>query len=99
MTTSPPSQDFREPDIPRWVQIPIGIILALFTLFCAFATVSIFFLTRNKNPNPIVVAFVLLVLLIPCLWVLGKCFRLITGRKKHGGLLGPAVFRIVAYCL
>jgi hypothetical protein len=71
----------------------------LFTLFCAFATVSIFLLAGKKSSNPILGAAVLLILLLPCLWVLGKCFRLVTGRKKRGGLLGPTALRAVAYCL
>lgn len=30
------------------------------------------------------------------LWLLEKCFRLITGRKNHGGLMSPRTLRIIA---
>jgi hypothetical protein len=31
--------------------------------------------------------------------VIEKCFRLVTGRKKRGGLLSPAALRVVAFSL
>ena len=86
--------------MPRWVQVPIGILLALFALFCAFATVDILLLPGKKSsPSPILAVSVGLILLITCLWVLIKCFRLVTGRKKRGGLLGPTALRVVAVFL
>jgi hypothetical protein len=89
-----------EAELPRWVQVPIGILLALFALFCAFATVDILLLPGKKSsPSPILAVSVGLILLITCLWVLIKCFRLVTGRKKRGGLLGPTALRVVAVFL
>jgi hypothetical protein len=38
-------------------------------------------------------------LVFGCLWVLEKCFRLVTGRKKKGGLLAPRTLRLVSYAL
>jgi hypothetical protein len=90
-----------EAELPRWIQVPAGIGLGLFTLFCAFATVDVLLLPGKKSdrPSPIFAVVVVLVLLLACLWVLEKCFRLVTGRKKRGGLLSPTVLRIVAVFL
>jgi len=89
-----------EAELPRWIQIPVGILLGLFALFCAFATVDILLLPGKKSsPSPILAVAVGLILLIACVWVLVKCFRLVTGRKKRGGLLSPTVLRVVAVFL
>jgi surface polysaccharide O-acyltransferase-like enzyme len=92
---------FREAELPRWIQVPVGIFLGLFTLFCAFATVDMLFLPGKKKsgPSPILAVAVVLILLLACLWVLEKCMRLVTGRKKRGGLLSPTSLRVVAFSL
>jgi hypothetical protein len=87
----------REIELPRWVQAPIGIILSLFTLLCGFASAYLLFVPNKKAP--ILVFVVGLVLLLGCVWVLAKCFRLITGRKHRGGLMSPRALRIVSVCL
>ena len=91
-------RDFREAEIPRWMQIPIGIILGLLTLFCALAT-SVLLFPGKYAPSPILARAVGVILLLGCLWLLGKCFRLVTGRKRKGGLLSPTVLRVVAIFL
>ena len=89
-----------ERELPRWIQIPVGIVLGLFTLFCAFATVDMLLLPgKQSSPSPILAVAVVLILLLVCLWVLGKCMRLVTGRNKHRGLLSPIVLRVVAVFL
>jgi hypothetical protein len=96
----PPLARVGERDLPRWIQIPVGVVLGLFTLFCAFATVDMLLLPGKKSsPSPILAVAVVLILLLVCLWVLGKCMRLVTGRKKHGGLLSSMVLRVVAVFL
>ena len=93
----PQPEDFREMELPRWVQVPIGIILSLFTLLSGFASVYLLFVPNKKAP---VLALVVgLILLLGCVWVLAKCFRLITGRKHGGGLMSPRALRIVSACL
>jgi hypothetical protein len=89
-----------EAELPRWVQVPVGILLALFALFCAFAAIDVVLLAGIKNsPSPGLAVAVVLILLAACFWVLVKCFRLVTGRKKRGGLLGPTALRVVAVFL
>jgi hypothetical protein len=84
-------------DLPRWIEIASGILLALFTLLCAFAASSLLLVPNKKVPLlALVVGFLLL---LGCLWVLAKCFRLITGRKTHGGLLMPTALRVVSVFL
>jgi len=91
------TQDVREIELPRWVQVPIGIILSLFTLLCGFASAYLLFIPNKQSP---ILAFLVgFVLLLGCLWVLAKCLRLITGRKYRGGMMGPRALRIVSFCL
>lgn len=77
--------------------MPVGIVLSLFTLLCGFASAYLLFVPNKKAP---VLAFVVgVILLLGCLWVLAKCFRLITGRKTLGGLLSPRALRVVSFFL
>lgn len=84
-------------DLPRWVRIPAGLILGLFTLLCALASFALLF-TPNKR-LPLIAIPVVLLLVLGCVWVLAKCFRLITGRKTRGGLMSPLALRTVSYFL
>jgi len=91
------TEDFREIEFPRWVQVPVGIVLSLFTLLCGFASAYLLFVPNKRAP---ILAFVVgFILLLGCAWVLEKCFRLITGRKTRGGLMSPRVLRIVSFFL
>ena len=84
-----------EKDVPRWVQVPVGVVLGLLTLLCGFASV-IFLFAPNKK-SPILTIVVALILLFGCLWVLEKCFRLLTGRKNRGGLMTPNTLRVLGF--
>jgi hypothetical protein len=84
-----------EKELPRWVQVPAGLVLGLFTLLCAFASLSLLLVPHKQSPVLAVVAG--LVLLLGCLWVLEKCFRLLTGRKHKGGLMSPNTLRVVSF--
>ncbi|MGB9072368.1 MAG: hypothetical protein WCC22_06825 [Terriglobales bacterium] len=87
----------QEKEIPRWVQVPAGLVLGLFTLLCAFASLSL--LLAPHKQSPILSIVVGLVLLLACLWVLEKCLRLLTGRKHKGGLMAPRTLRMVSFFL
>jgi membrane associated rhomboid family serine protease len=91
------TEDIREVELPRWIQVPVGIILNLFTLLCGFASAYLLFVP-NKTA-PILGLVVGVVLLLGCLWVLGKCWRLITGKKTRGGFMSPTALRVVSVFL
>ena len=93
-TEDSPPLDFRERELPRWVQVPAGIVLALLTLLCGFAFIEMFLLAP-KRQSILAVGFVVL-LLLPCFGVLMKCLRLITGQKVKGGLFSPIALRLAA---
>jgi hypothetical protein len=96
MDDSPNLEDQKkERELPRWVQIPAGIVLGSFTLLCGYASLVLLFGVNEKNP--ILAAVVGFVLLLGCLWVLEKCLRLLTGRKIQGGLLSPTALRVVSF--
>src|SRR5438876_9085123 len=74
------TEDVSEIELPRWVQVPVGIVLSLFTLLCGFASAYLLFVPNKKAP---ILAFVVgFILLLGCLWVLAKCFRLIRARAR-----------------
>ena len=85
----------REKNIPRWVQILIGLALGLLTLALGFALTVGLLLTPNEKA-PILAIVVGLVFLLVCVWVLEKCFRLVTGRKNRGGLMSPTALRVIS---
>lgn len=82
-------------ELPRWVQIPAGLVLGSVTLLCGYASLVMLFGVNEKNP--ILAATIGFVLLLGCLWVLEKCLRLLTGRKIRGGLLSPRALRVVSF--
>ena len=84
-----------EKEVPRWVQVLVGLVLALLTLLCGFASVMMLVVPNEKSP--ILTIVVGLVLLLGCLWVLEKCFRLLTGRKNRSGLMAPNTLRVVSF--
>lgn len=85
----------REKEISRWVQILIGLALGLLTLALGFALTVGLLLTPNEKA-PILAIAVGLVFLLVCVWVLEKCFRLVTGRKNRGGLMSPTALRVIS---
>lgn len=54
-------------------------------------------LLAPSKKSPILAIVVGLILLLGCLWVLEKCFRLLTGRKNRGGLITPNTLRVVSF--
>src|SRR5882724_1090246 len=84
-----------EKELPRWVQVLLGVVLALRTLLCGFA--SVMPLVFPKEKNSILSMVIGLILLLGCLWTFEKCFRLITGRQDQGGLMTPNTLRVVSF--
>lgn len=99
MMGEPPSIEHLGKELPRWVQVIAGMVLGLFALLCGFATIDLFLIA--PKPVSMVGLLAALLLLLGCLWVLEKCFRLLTGRKRArtGGLMSPNTLRIVSYFL
>lgn len=96
-TSDLPSLEPQEKELPRWIRVPAGLVLGLFTLLCGFASLSLL-LVPNKQA-PVLAVIVGLVLILGCLWIIEKCFRLITGRKNRGGLMSPNTLRILSFFL
>jgi len=96
-TNDLPSLEPQEKELPRWVRVPVGLVLGLFTLLCGVASLSLL-IVPNKQA-PVLAVIIGLVLILGCLWVLEKCFRLITGRKNRGGLMSPNALRVVSIFL
>lgn len=89
---------FDQPDeLPKWVRVPAALFLGLFTLLCIFASASLLLVPNKKAP--VLAVIVGFLLLLGCFWVLDKCVRLVSGRKRRGGLMSPKALRVVAFCL
>lgn len=89
-----PILEAREKEVPRWVRVPMGLVLGLLTVLCGFASTTLLLVPNKKSP--ILVIVVGLILLLGCLWLLEKCFRLLPGRKNQGGLMSPTTLRVVS---
>jgi hypothetical protein len=85
----------REKEVPRRVQVVMGFFLGLITLFCGFASATLLLVPNEKSP--ILALTVGFTLLLACIWVLEKCFRLLTGRKNRGGLMAPSALRVLSF--
>jgi hypothetical protein len=96
-TNALPSLEPQEKELPRWVQVPVGLILGLLAVLCGLASLSLLLLPNKQAP--VLAVIVGVVLILGCLWVLEKCFRLITGRKNRGGLMSPNTLRVVSVSL
>jgi hypothetical protein len=96
-TSDLPSLEPQEKELPRWVRVLAGLVLGLFALLCGFASLSLL-LVPNKQA-PVLAVIVGLVLILGCLWILEKCFRLITGRKNRGGLMTPNTLQVLSFLL
>jgi len=81
--------------VPRWIEIPAGILLGLFTLLCLAGSTTLIFSANNKAP--ILAPLIGLVLIVGSVWVLEKCIRLVTGRARKGGLLSPTALRAAGW--
>ena len=90
-----PNSESQEKEVPRWVQVPAGLVLGLLTLFCGYA--SLVLLLDANRKAPVLAAVVGFVLLLGCFWVVVTCFRLLTGRKNRGGLMTPGTLRVVSF--
>jgi len=78
----------------RWFQIPVGVILLLFSSFCLMASALMLFAPSEENP--VFCALIGAVWVLGCLWVIEKCIRLIIGKTNRGGLMSPRSLRAVA---
>jgi hypothetical protein len=45
------TEDIREIELPRWVQVPVGIVLSLFTLLCGFASAYLLFVPNSDGDH------------------------------------------------
>jgi len=90
-----PIPETPEKESPRWLQVLLGVVLALLTLLCGFASVMPLVFPNEKSS--ILSMVIGLILLLGCLWTFEKYFRLITGRKNQGGLMTPNTLRVVSF--
>ncbi len=84
-------------DLPRWVQMPFGLVFGLLALLLGVASVLMLFMP-NKDVSAFAKVFWGAVLLV-CLWLLEKSFRLLTGSKNKGGLMTPNTLRVFSLCM
>ena len=86
--------DSEELSLPRWVQIPVGILLLPVTLLCVVGAISIFGIPKVQG-DPLL-QLVTGVICALCLWAVVLAVRLIFGLRGKYGLMGPVALRIGA---
>ncbi len=85
-----------EPDaLPRWVQVVAGALLTVVLLPCLAGSLMMLLLPNENAPVLAPAAGAVMALL--SLWLFGICFRLVSGRRISGGLVGPRTLRAVAW--
>ena len=82
--------------VPRWVQIPVGLALSAILLLCLAGSITIV-VPRDGRVSFRDRAFGAGMVLVT-LWAFSVCYRLVTGKRVCGGLLGPFALRAAAWC-
>lgn len=91
------AQQFEPGDIavPRWIQIPVGLVLGLLLILCLAGSFMMVFMPNEKAP---VLAPIFGVgMALASLWALGKCVRLVSGKRLRGGLISPRALRLISW--
>lgn len=85
---------YQEKEIPKWIRIPVGVMLGLITLLCMVGSATLLITPPEKNP---LFGFVVgVILVLGCMWVFEKSVRMVFGLPSKGGLMAPRTIRIVA---
>lgn len=84
-----------QPKLPRWVQVPAGLLLGAVVLLCLAGALAMVFQPNEKAP--LTAPAVGVVLSLVCFWCLSVCVRLVAGRRLHDGLFGPRALRALAW--
>jgi hypothetical protein len=82
-------------EVPRWVLVPVGLILAAFVLLCLAGSIILIVAPSENSPVAQITFGTGMVLV--CLWLLSLCYRMVLGKKVRGGLFGPIALRIIAW--
>jgi hypothetical protein len=82
------------PALPRWMQVLVGVLIAVASLLCAGMSVMAALGADTVVPLRTVVAT--LAVVAACAWLLVLAGRLIAGRRVTGGLMSPRLLRGVA---
>lgn len=92
MDSLPPAS---KKDIARWIQIPVGLVLSAFILLCLLGSVSL--MVDHKPNAPVLAPLLGALMTLACLWLLSMAMRLLLGKRKSGGLMGPRTLRLVGW--
>ena len=92
---SPPPPHEEDIPVPRWVQLVAGLLLALVLVFCLAGSLALALSPNEKAP--VAAPIVGTVMSVVSIWGLLLCYRLVTGRKVRGGLIGPTALRVIAW--
>jgi hypothetical protein len=82
-------------ELPRWVQVPAGLLLGAFTLLCLLGSLTMVFGANEKAP--VLAPLFGVVWTLGCCWILQLCGRLVMGWRNTGGLMGPTALRSIAW--
>ena len=82
-----------EMSVPRWIQVPVGLLRLPFALICLAGSVILIMSPPAKNP-PVAIAFGSVMVLMS-LWGVEEVARLVFGWRTQGGLMAPMSLRLI----
>lgn len=80
--------------LSRFAEALIGLFLGTVVFFCLLG--SLFLVFSENAKAPVLASATGVVMTAVSGWLLAICVRLVTGRKRQGGLLTPTSLRVVA---
>lgn len=86
--------EIEPPQLPRWVQVFAGCLLAPIVLLCVAGAASMFTIPKVQGSPPLLLLAAAIVL--GTLWCFVMCVRMIFGIRRHYGLFGTWSLRIIA---
>lgn len=88
-------EDNGDINLPRWIEMPAGILLFLFTLLCFAGSVAV--VARPSEKNPALAVVIGVIMIFGCVWIFEKSLRLIFNKPVGGGLMTTKALRGFAY--
>jgi hypothetical protein len=81
--------------LPRWLQILLGLMLCVIVLPCIVGSIALAISPNERAP--ILAPFFGTLMVLASFWLFSMAVRLVLGKKRHGGLMGPRALRLSAW--
>lgn len=93
-TSGQSEEEIRLRNVPRWIEVPVGLLLSAWTLLCIAGSLALMIVKTEQNWLFCKVFGTLM--LLASVWSLQKSVSFISGRSATGVLLSPITLRIAS---